>query len=225
MVHPRRTLAVVLVIAAVAMIAISVVSAADVGYHVDQGHLMLPEQHQGHVYLHILGDPPELGISVALAMLVAAGYFGTVRRGVRIWGAIAAGAAGVLLLLSSCADVMTQSTLGESGGSTAATSVQYKVVQYEQSGLTASDDVVLHLRSRRGLLSYEGSSPVACFIDDSSGAGAEWLFDHASLTGDDIVQVVAKDGTTWEVRFDPHTLRPANPVDRCTEAPDPVGAD
>ena len=173
----------------------------------------------------MLGDPPELGISVALAMLVAAGYFGTVRRRVRIWSAVAAGVAAILLLLSSCADVMMQSTFGESGGSTVANSAQYKVVQYERSGLAASDDVALHLRSRRGLLSYEGSSPIACFIDDSSGAGPEWLFEHASLTGGDIVQVVAKDGTTWEVRFDPYTLRPANPVDRCTDAPDPVGSD
>ena len=112
MVRPRRILAVALVFTAVAVIALSVVSAADVGYHFDQGALMLPDQHQGHVYLHMLGDPPELGISVGLGMLMAAGYF-----------------------------------------------------------------------------------------------------------------VVAKDGTTWEVRFDPHTLRPANPVDRCTDAPDPVGAD
>jgi len=85
-------------------------------------------------------------------------------------------------------------------------------------------------------LSYEGDTAIACFIEDSSGAGPPWLFDHASsspassasrpfLTGGDIVQIVAKDGATWEVRFDPHTLRPANPVDRCTDAPDPVGAD
>jgi hypothetical protein len=46
--------------AAVAMIAVTIVSAADAGYHFDEGQLMLPEHEQGHVYLHILGDPPEL---------------------------------------------------------------------------------------------------------------------------------------------------------------------
>jgi len=60
-VRPRRKLAVALVVSAVAVIALSVVSAADAGYHFDPGDLMLPEQHQGYVYLHILGDPPESG--------------------------------------------------------------------------------------------------------------------------------------------------------------------
>ncbi len=114
---------------------------------------------------------------------------------------------------------------GESGGSTVAVSAQHKVIQYLRPNLFSSGDVVLRLRSHRGLLSYEGDTAIACFIEESSGAGPEWLFDHASLTVGGAVNIVAKDGTSWEVRFDPHTLRPANPVDRCTDAPDPVGAD
>jgi hypothetical protein len=74
-------------------------------------------------------------------------------------------------------------------------------------------------------LTYEGDVDIACFIDERSEAGPEWLFDHASLTGGATVFVVAKDGTTWEIRFDPHTLRPENAVDRCTDALDPVGGD
>ncbi|WP_433366736.1 hypothetical protein ACQPZX_38315 [Actinoplanes sp. CA-142083] len=219
MVRPRRRLAAGLVIGAVATIAVSVVSAADAGYRIDDGALNLPGRHQGHIYLQILGNPLELGLAAGLAMLVAAGYYGVVRRRARIWAAVAAGACALLLLLVFGADLMLRYMLGESGGSTVASSAQYKVVKYEESPGTA----ILHVRSRNGLLSYQGAAPVACLIwGDSDVEG--WQFEHASLSGN-TVKVVAKDGTTWEVRFDPQTLRPANPAGRCAPLSDPAGAD
>jgi hypothetical protein len=224
-VRPRGKLAVALTSGAAVMIGVTVVSAADAGYRFDGGHLTVPEHEQGHVYLHALGDPPALGITVALVMLAAAGYYGIAHRAVRTGGAVAVGLAVVLVSISCIGGAMLNAAFGESDRSTVAVSANYVVVQYVRSGVFNSDDVVLRLRSRRGLLSYEGDADIACFIAESSGAGPEWLFDHASLTTAAVVQVVAKDGTTWDIGFDPHTLRPVNPVDRCTNAPDPIGAD
>ena len=44
---------------------------------------MLPQRHQGHIYLHVLGEPPELTILLALTMLGVAGYVGIAGRGIR----------------------------------------------------------------------------------------------------------------------------------------------
>lgn len=225
MLRPRPKVAITLVIAAVALIGLSVASAADVGYHLDDGRLMMPEHRQGHVCLRVFGDPPELSILAALAMLAVAACVGIARRGVRIGSIVAVSIPAALVAFVCCAGAMLSGVAGEIGGTTVTTSAGYEVVQYDRPSLFASADVVLHLRTRNGLMSYEGGVDLACFIEDSSGAGPEWLFDHASLTADDAVQVTAKDGTTWQVRFDPRTLRPANPVDRCTDAPDPVGED
>ena len=40
---------------------------------------------------------------------------------------------------------------------------------------------------------------------------------------DGSVHLTAQDGASWDVRFDPRTLRPDNPVDQCTKAPDFAG--
>jgi len=37
------------------------------------------------------------------------------------------------------------------------------------------------------------------------------------------VHITAQDGASWDVRFAPRTLRPDNPVDQCTKAPDFAG--
>ncbi len=66
----------------------------------------------------------------------------------------------------------------------------------------------------------EGGDNVACFIASTSGAGPEWLFDRAEVTGHDEITVVAKDGTTWRIHFSARTLSAAYPLDRCTDAPD-----
>lgn len=221
MVRPRRNVVIALVVAAAALIALGIVSAAGIGYHFDDGGLRGPEHHQGYVYLHIFGDFPELGILAAFVMLFAASHIGIVRRRIRISSMTAAGVAAAIMALFCWGDALLVSSFGERNGSTVATSGEYEVVRYRTPRfLDSSGDVVLHLRSRNGLASYESGADLACFIDDSSGAGPEWLFDRASLTPDDTVQVTAKDGTTWLVRFDPHTLLPVNPIDRCTDAPD-----
>jgi hypothetical protein len=75
----RRKPALAFAAAAVALIAASIVSAADAGYRFVDGKVMLPQRHQGHIYLHAFGDPPELVILVALAMLGVAAYLGIVR--------------------------------------------------------------------------------------------------------------------------------------------------
>jgi hypothetical protein len=216
----RPKVAIALAIAAVALIALSVVSAVDVGYHIDGGSLMMPQHHQGHVYLHVFGNPPELTILAAIAMLCAAGHLGIVRRGARIGSMVAALLAAALVAFTCVGSTLFKNGFGETAGSTVAASSRYEVVRYNRPRWFGSDDIVLHLRSRNGLMSYEGGADLACFIEDSSGADSQWLFDHASLTANGSVLVTAKDGTTWQIRFDPHTLRPANPVDRCTDAPD-----
>jgi hypothetical protein len=107
-----------------------------------------------------------------------------------------------------------------SDGKVVATSAQFEVVSYRASGLFGSDTVVLRLRTRQGLTSREGSADIACFISPRSGAGPEWLFGRADVTGNDEVAVVTKDGTRWPIRFDARTLSAADPLDRCTNAPD-----
>jgi hypothetical protein len=221
----RPGIAIALAVAAVALIVVSVVSAADVGYRVEDGALMLPDHHQGHVALHVFGDPPEIAVLCALAMLGLAGHYGVTPRGLRIGGLVALGVTAAFVLLACCGSAALSDFSRETDGSVVATSSRYEVVSYHRSNLFASDDIVLHLRTRNGLASYEAGYDLACFISDVSGADPEWLFDSASFGSDDTVLVTAKDGRTWPVRFDPSTLRPANPVDRCTDAPDPVGAD
>ncbi|KKK00531.1 hypothetical protein LQ51_21330 [Micromonospora sp. HK10] len=82
--------------------------------------------------------------------------------------------------------------------------------------------MVLRLQSREGIASREGIEDLACFIEESSGAGPDWLFGRASFVDNDEVAVSAKDGSSWRIRFDTKTLSAVNPVDKCTDAPDPA---
>jgi hypothetical protein len=217
MVPRRRRLAIGFLIAALAT---AVVSAADAGYHVG-GDLGLPDHRGGHVHLHGLGNPPEIGFALALGLLVVAGHY-AIPRQLRIAGAVVTILIPLLLVFAFLAQTALESTFGESGGSTVATSDRYALVRYARSELLRSDHLLFYVRARKSLVSYETDTAVACFIDPRSFAGPQWLFATASLT-DDQVHVVARDGTSWDVRFDPVTLRPANPVDRCTDAPDLAG--
>jgi hypothetical protein len=196
----------------------TVVTAADSGYRIDGGKVIVPNHNGGHVYLHLL-SPLSVGAGLALTLLIAAGYFGLRRRPVRITGAVLAGVLVVLVALDCYAEAVIGSMFDETGGDTIASSPRYAVVEYARPILFRSNEIVLYVRARRSLLSYEGDTAIACFMEESSDAGAEWFLDRASVT-DGSVHILAQDGTSWDVRFDPRTLRPENPVDRCTGAPD-----
>jgi hypothetical protein len=138
---------------------------------------------------------------------------------VRITGAVLAGALVVLVALDCYGQAVLASMFDETGGETIASSPRYAVVEYTRPSFLRSDNIVLYVRERKSLLSYEGDTEIACFMVESSDAGAQWFLDRASVT-DGSVHITAQDGTSWDVRFDPRTLRPDNPVDRCTAAPD-----
>lgn len=207
-----------LLAAGLATIAGTVWTAADSGYHLDGGRVIEPNHNGGHVYLHLL-SPPSVGAALALGLLIAAGYFGLKRLGVRITGAVLAGLLVVLLSVECYAEAVIGSAFDETGGDTIASSPRYAVVEYSRPILFRSNNIVLYVRERRSLLSVEGDTAIACFMDEMSHAGPSWFLDRASVT-DGSVHITAQDGTSWDVRFDPRTLRPDNPVDRCTAAPD-----
>ncbi|GAA3243567.1 hypothetical protein GCM10010532_085890 [Dactylosporangium siamense] len=98
----------------------------------------------------------------------------------------------------------------------AGTDVQ--VVSWRQDDMSRQL-LLLRLRSRDGLLSRDGTTDVACFLDKVGGAYPDWTFASATVTGDLLVARTA-DGQEWRVTFDPATLRPTTPaIDRCTAAP------
>ncbi|MFC7242535.1 hypothetical protein ACFQO7_08580 [Catellatospora aurea] len=82
---------------------------------------------------------------------------------------------------------------------------------------------MLRLRSREGLLSRE-SAEIACFGDGTMDS-PEVLLERLVFTGPAQVSLWADDGAVGVVDFDPETLQPAHPYDRCTvdmsDAPDP----
>jgi len=197
----RRRLAIGLVAAAVTVAAATVVAGVDGG-----------PGRGGHVHLWPLSHP-FLGVAVAGVLVAVA-----TRRAVRVVAAliaVAALGAGVLVRLLPV-DRPTSPAV-------AATSADLSVVSYRSPGLFRSDAVVLRLRTREGLASREGTADIACFIVPSSGAGPEWVFGRVEFTGRDEVAVHARDGTMWRIRVDPRKLTAAEPVDRCSGAPDIMG--
>jgi hypothetical protein len=208
--------------AAVLVIAFSVVTAADAGYRIVDGSLMLPSHRQGYIFLRSF-DPPEMLLLVALTMLAAAAYVGIARRGMRIAALTIMGLALATTAFTYYVSITWSFELDESDGSVVASSSTHDVVRYMRPGFFRSDAVVLHLRTRDGIASYERGEDLACFIEARSGAGPERLFGSASIIGDNTVRVTAQDGTAWDIRFDPDTLHAVNPVDRCIDAPDRAG--
>jgi hypothetical protein len=158
-------------------------------------------------------------VALALGLLIVAGYYGIERPGLRITGGVLAGVLVVLTVLYCYGDALLLSAFEDGGGETIASSPRYAVVEYSRPILFRSNNIVLYVRERRSLLSVEGDTAIACFMDEMSHAGPSWFLDRASVT-DGSVHITAQDGTSWDVRFDPRTLRPDNPVDRCTAAPD-----
>lgn len=167
-------------------------------------------------------SPPSLGVALALGLLIVAGYYGIERPGLRITGGVLAGVLVVLTVLYCYGDALLLSAFEDGGGQTVASSPRYAVVRYARPVLLGTDTVVLYVRARRSLLTYESDTAIACFMDERSYAGAKWFLDRASVT-DGSVHLTAQDGASWDVRFDPRTLRPDNPVDQCTRAPDFAG--
>ncbi|GAB3839725.1 hypothetical protein ACFPIJ_34550 [Dactylosporangium cerinum] len=98
-----------------------------------------------------------------------------------------------------------------------ATGTDVRVVSWRQDDVPRRH-LRLRLRSRAGLFSRDGTTDVACFLDEG-GAYPDWTFASATVTGDLLVARTA-DGQEWRVKFDPETLRPTTPaIDRCTAAP------
>ncbi|MFG2041677.1 hypothetical protein [Dactylosporangium sp. NPDC048998] len=207
----RRRLALGLLVAAAAIATVAILATAD------GGQLQVNPPNGGHVYLRPLAHP-FLGVAIAAAMLATAAQL-AVQHAARRFSAQAAAAlvAAVALFLGMLGYSMGDALSDES---VVATSADFKVVSYRSPGFFSSDRIVLRVRTREGLTSREGSENLACFIDQTSGAGPEWLFDRASFTGNDEIAVFAKDGTMWRIRFNTRTLSALGPLDRCTEAPD-----
>lgn len=180
--------------------------------------LCFNQKRGGHIYLRPLAHPL-LGSALAAGLVAAAAHLAVRRRALRIAlqtvAATVAAAATLLGLLSSVFPSFEESSDG-----VVAKSANFRLVSYRSPGFFGSGGILLKLQSRDGIGSREGSESLACFIEESSGAGPAWLFGRADFVGSDEIVLSAKDGTTWRVRFDAETLTSVNPVDRCTDAPD-----
>jgi hypothetical protein len=175
-----------------------------------------------HIYLFPLAHP-FLGVALAAAVSAVAARFGVARRRPRIGMQVTATVVGLAALLLGGATASFTSSFDPSRLGIVTTSPDFAVVSYRVPVLFQSSEVVLRIQSRNGPASRESDQALACFIEATSGAGPEWLFDRALFTGRDEVEVIARDGTAWPVHFDPRTLRPVHPLDRCAGAPDIAG--
>ncbi|MEU4680345.1 hypothetical protein [Micromonospora sp. NPDC023737] len=182
------------------------------------GELCFSPKRGGHIYLRPLAHP-FLGSALAAGLVAAAAHLAVRRRAPRIAlqtvAATVATAATLVGLLGSVFPLPEESNDG-----VVAKSPTFRLVSYRSPRFFGSGRVLLKLQSREGIGSREGSRSLACFIEESSGAGPGWLFGRADFVGNDEIVLSAKDGTTWRVRFDTKTLTSVSPVDRCTDAPD-----
>jgi hypothetical protein len=203
----RRRVALGLAVAAPVFAGVTILAAADGGPGAG-----------GHIYLWALAHP-FLGVASAGAMLAGAAHLAVQHRVRRLSAQVVAALVAVAALLAGMA-AGNLSFLGVSDSSVVARSADFEIVSYRSPVLFSSDRIVLRLRTRDGLASREGTADLACFITPESGAGPEWLFGRAEVTGKDRIAAVAKDGTTWPIRFDARTLSAVEPLDRCHDAPD-----
>jgi hypothetical protein len=203
----RRRIALGLTVTAIAGAAVTVLAAVDGGPGAG-----------GHVHLWPLAHP-FLGVAVAGAMLAVAAQLAVGHRARRLSSqAVAALITVAALFLGWAAHTLRFSDFTER--SVVANSADIEIVSYRSAGFFRSDTIVLRLRTRDGITSREGTADLACFIVPESGAGPEWLFDRADVTGKDEIAVTAKDGTVWRIRFNDRTLTAVEPLDRCGDAPD-----
>ncbi|MEV4810950.1 hypothetical protein [Micromonospora avicenniae] len=178
---------------------------------------MLQPKRGGHIYLRPLAHPL-LGSALAAGLVAAAAHLAVRRRALRIaLQTVAATVAAAATLLGLLSSVFL--SFEESSDEVVAESANFRLVSYRSPGF-GSGGILLKLQNREGIGSREGSESLACFIEESSGAGPAWLFGRADFVGSDEIVLSAKDGTTWRVHFDTETLTSVNPVDRCTDAPD-----
>ena len=221
----RRWLAVGLLVAAAVTVAVTVLANGDgVGGFAWRceggGHLCFSPKEGGHIYLRPLAHPL-LGSALAAGLVAAAAHLAIRHRVLRVASktvaAVVAAAALLLGLLGSLGPRFEPYR-----DAVVATSPNFKLVSYRSPGLFSSGSVLLRLQSREGIASREAIEDLACFIEESSGAGPEWLFGRASFVDNDEIALSAKDGTTWRIRFNMKTLLSMNPVNRCTDAPDPA---
>ncbi|WP_146605682.1 hypothetical protein [Micromonospora craterilacus] len=219
----RRWLAVGLLVAAAVTVAVTFLANADglggLAWCDGDGLLCGSPKRGGHIYLRPLAHPL-LGSALAAGLVAAAAHLGMRRRVLRVASeTVAAVVAATALLLSLLGSLARFEP--DYWDSVVATSPDFRLVSYRSPGLFSSGSVLLRLQSREGLASREGSEDLACFIEEISGSDPEWQFGRARFVENDEIELSAKDGTTWLIRFYPRTLSPVNPVDRCTDAPDP----
>ncbi|WP_157743179.1 hypothetical protein [Micromonospora coriariae] len=221
----RRWLAVGLLVAAAVIVAVTVIANLDgVGgfaWRCDEGgQLCLSPKRGGHIYLRPLAHPL-LGTALAAGLVAAAAQLAVKHRISRLASQTVAAVVAVAALLLGLPESLGP-RLEASRDAVVATSPNFTLVSYRVPGLFSSGSVLLRLQSREGIASRESSESLACFMAERSDAGPEWLFGRASFVDNDEIALSAKDGTTWRVHFDTKALSSVNPVDRCTDAPDPA---
>ncbi|MEV1315515.1 hypothetical protein AB0J14_05450 [Micromonospora arborensis] len=220
----RRWLAVGLLAVASMAVAVTVLANVDgvggLAWCEGDGLLCMSPKRGGHIYLRPLAHPL-LGIALAAGLGAAAAHLAVRHRVSRVASQAVAAVVGVAALLLGLLDSLGP-RFEASREAVLAASPDFRLVSYRSPGFFSSGSVLLRLQSREGIASREGSESLACFIEESSGAGPEWLFGRASFVDNDEIALSAKDGTTWRVRFDRKALSSVEPVDRCTDAPDPA---
>lgn len=202
----RRRLTLGLIVAALTTVTVTILASVDGGEYV---HLR-PLAH------------PFLGIALAAGMLGVAAQLAVKRRALRVGSQLTATLVAAAALFTGVLAESLDDMFEASNESVVATAPDFTLVSYRSPGFFSSGYTVLRVQSREGIASREGRKDLACFIEASSGADHEWLFDRARFTGEDEITVFAKDGSMWQIRFDTQTLLPVNPLDRCTDAPDPA---
>ncbi|MEU1840295.1 hypothetical protein [Micromonospora chersina] len=217
----RRWLTVGLLGVAAAAVAVTVIANKDglggLARCEGEGLLCESPKRGGHIYLRPLAHPL-LGIALAAGLAAAAAQLAVGHRVFRYALQTVTAVVGTAALLLSMVPQIGQPYRK----AVVATSPDFRLVSYRLPGLFSSDSVLLRLQSREGIASRESIDSLACFMEETSGAGPEWLFGRAIFVDNDEIALSAKDGTTWRVRFHTKTLSSVNPVDRCSDAPDPA---
>jgi hypothetical protein len=221
----RRWLAVGLLSIAILTVAVTVAANADgdggfAWQCGERSYICMSDKRGGHIHLRLFAHP-FLGVVLAAGLSAVAAHLAVRGRGPRVAAKTLSGVVAGVALLIGGPFASYGGALSVSQEGMVATAQSFKLVSYRSPNLFHSDFIVLRLQSREGLASRESSENLACFIDEGSGSGPAWIFAQARFVGEEEVALSAKDGTTWRIRFDRRTLASVNPLDRCTDAPDP----
>jgi hypothetical protein len=163
-----------------------------------------------HVYPQKLNHPI-LGLALIGVMVLLAALFAQ-RRVLRVIGLVAAFGAfaagiGLWFLVELFGGFEQHAVVAKSPG--------YDVVADRVSHYFEGTRYELRLRTRQGLGSLQGETPVACFATLSSPAR---FGGRVEFMGEYTVRLYGADGTTSDVEFDPRTLKPLTPVIECLPA-------